>query len=246
MYTYIFMHFHARTQYILMSFDNMYQDIYMPNLFVVIIFSYIFLYFFYFVFCGCGCSEIMENYQKQMKRVAEKVTHIILNLLGISEEEKKWVGSDKGLQALQLNSYPCCPDPNRAMGLGPHTDTSFLTILHQAQTQSTQTHQGLQIFNEAAGWVPVHPHPGALVVHAGDLLHVISNARFRSVLHRATVNGTRQRYSFAYFYGPPQDYVLSPVPVDSETVARFRAVTVKDFVSIKAQNPRHALSSISI
>ncbi|XP_061359583.1 gibberellin 3-beta-dioxygenase 1-like [Gastrolobium bilobum] len=181
--------------------------------------------------------DIMENYQKQLKMLAEKLTHMIFNLLGISDEEKKWIGSTNHCGAVQLNFYPCCPEPNRAMGLAPHTDTSLLTILHQSQTS------GLQIFKEGVGWVPVHPDPNALVVNTGDIMHIISNSRFRCALHRVTVNNTKQRYSVAYFYGPPVDYVVSPLVLNS--VPRFRALTVKEYISIKAKNLGGALSLIS-
>ena len=88
----------------------------------------------------------------------------------------------------------------------------------------------------------MHPHPNTLVVHTGDLLHIISNARFRSALHRVTVNSTRERYSVAYFYSPPLDYVVSPLVY---FVARFRDVNVKEYIGIKAKNFGEALSLIS-
>lgn len=92
------------------------------------------------------------------------------------------------------------------------------------------------------GWVPVHPDPRALVVNVGDLLHIISNARFPCVLHRVTVDRVQHRYSVAYFYGPPLDYVLlSPLAEQ----ARFRGVTVKEYIGIKANNLGKALSLIS-
>ncbi|KAK7293615.1 hypothetical protein RJT34_16485 [Clitoria ternatea] len=183
--------------------------------------------------------EKMENYQKQMKVLAEKLTHMIFKILGIKEEEKKWVGSTKHSEAIQLNSYPCCPEPNRAMGLAPHTDTSLLTILHQSQTS------GLQILKEGAGWVPVHPHPNTLVVNTGDILHILSNSRFRCALHRVMVNSARQRYSVAYFYSPPLDYVVSPFVLDDSFLPRFRPLSVKDYIGVKAKNLRGALSLIS-
>ena len=178
----------------------------------------------------------MENYEKQMKVLAERLTQMMFSLMDISEEKTKWVGASNISGAVQLNFYPSCPEPNRAMGLAPHTDTSLFTILHQSRIT------GLQIFKEGKEWVPVHPHPNTLVVHTGDLLHLISNARFRSALHRVTVNSTRERYSVAYFYSPPLDYVVSPL-VDS--VARFRDVTVKEYIGIKAKNFGEALSLIS-
>ena len=160
-----------------------------------------------------------------MKVLAERLTQMMFSLMDISEEKTKWVGASNISGAVQLNFYPSCPEPNRAMGLAPHTDTSLFTILHQSQIT------GLQIFKEGKGWVPVHPHPNTLVVHTGDLLHIISNARFRCALHRVTVNRTWERYSVAYFYSPPMDYVVSPLV---HSVARFRDVTVKEYIGINS------------
>ncbi|KAL5071409.1 hypothetical protein RYX36_022296, partial [Vicia faba] len=182
--------------------------------------------------------DIMEECQKQMKTLAEKITNIIFNILGISKEQNKWVGSNNHCEALQLNFYPCCPDPKKAMGLAPHTDTSLFTILHQSQTS------GLQIFKEGVGYITVDPHPNTLVVNTGDILHILSNSRFRCSLHRVVVNDIRDRYSVAYFYGPPVDYLVSPLVVDG-SLPRFRSLTVKDYIGIKAKNLEGALSLIS-
>ncbi|XLR36256.1 hypothetical protein S83_064156 [Arachis hypogaea] len=184
------------------------------------------------------CDKI-EIFQKQMKALAEKLTRMIFNLLEIPEQEKKWVGSTNSNNgAIQLNFYPVCPEPNRAMGLAPHTDTSLFTILHQNQTN------GLQIFKEGKGWVHVNPNPNSLIVHTGDFLHIISNARFKCALHRVVVKRTKKRYSLAYFHNPPLDYVISPLVVNSND-ARFRRVSVKEYFGIKAKNFGEALSLIS-
>nr|AFK49394.1 unknown [Lotus japonicus] len=190
--------------------------------------------------------DLMENYQKQMKVLAEQLTRMMLNFLDISNGENKsqWdIGSSSNMcGVVQPNFYPPCPDPTRAMGLAPHTDTSLFTILHQ-----TQTATGLQVFNEGTkAWVPVHPHRNLLVVNTGDLFHIMSNARFRCALHRVTTNKTVQRYSVAYFHCPPSDYVVFPlVGGVNNSVARFRGVTVKEYVGIKSKNFGEALSLIS-
>ncbi|OMO52394.1 Oxoglutarate/iron-dependent dioxygenase [Corchorus capsularis] len=188
--------------------------------------------------------DVMESYQKKMKVLAEQLTHMILKSLDISEQD---LNSDiLGLPytVLQLNSYPSCPDPNRAMGLAPHTDTSLLTIVHQSAIT------GLQLFKEGLGWVSVQPITGALVVNVGDLLHIFSNARFPSVLHRAVVNRDRfHRFSMAYFYGISTDCNVSPLPkllnISGQT-PRYRSVTVKEYVVIKSKSFDEALSLIRI
>ena len=185
----------------------------------------------------------MERYQKKMEVLAEQLTHLILKSLDISQEDLNWDIASP-FTALQLNSYPSCPDPNRAMGLAPHTDTSLLTILHQSAIS------GLEIFKQGVGWVSVLPIAGALVVNVGDLLHVLSNARFPSVLHRAVVNRDGcHRLSVAYFYGIPTDSSVCPLPkllnISGQT-PRYRSVIVKEYVIIKSKNFEKALSLIRI
>lgn len=191
----------------------------------------------------------MDDYQKQMKALIEQLIHIILKSLDINSQQLNWLKKDhySGHEAttsgtaLQLNSYPPCPDPNRAMGLAQHTDTSLVTIL-QAQTI------GLQIFRDDVGWISVQPVRGALTVNLGDFIHILSNGRFVSVLHRVVVNPV-QRFSVAYFYYPPLDFVVSPLLSRSlgdsgQIVARYRSVTAKEFIDMKAKNLERALSLI--
>ncbi|KAK8660966.1 hypothetical protein V6N13_051870 [Hibiscus sabdariffa] len=186
----------------------------------------------------------MDRYQKKMEVVAEKLTNLILESLGMSQEDPKWeVGSSPFSAALQLNSYPPCPNPDRAMGLAPHTDTSIFTILHQNSVS------GLQIFKQGAGWVSVLPIAGALVVNVGDLLHILTNARFPSALHRAVLNQDGyHRLSVAYFYGLPSDCRVSPwlKLLNSVEKPRYRSVTVKEYVGIKSNNFQQALWLIRI
>jgi gibberellin 3-beta-dioxygenase len=191
----------------------------------------------------------MENYQKDMKGLAERLTRLIFESLNISDEEISWLASSNGSgggssaasTALQLNSYPSCPEPNQAMGLAPHTDTSLLTILHQSEIS------GLQVFKGGLGWVPVPPVAGAFVVNIGDILHILSNARFQNALHRVAANGARQRFSVAFFYNPPADYVMSPFYKGSSSgqVPRYRSVAMKEYVGLKAKNLENALSIIT-
>ncbi|XP_050365839.1 gibberellin 3-beta-dioxygenase 1-like [Argentina anserina] len=195
--------------------------------------------------------KIMDDYQKQMKALIEQLIHIILKSLNINSEQLNWLKSQYSDHdtsttpgtALQLNSYPPCPNPNRVMGLAQHRDTSLITIL-QAQTS------GLQIFRDDVGWIPVQPVRGALTVNIGDFLHILSNGRFVNVLHRVLVNPV-QRFSMAYFYAPPSDFVVSPLlsktlSDSGQAIARYRSVTAKEFIDMKAKHLDRALSLLII
>lgn len=183
----------------------------------------------------------MDNYQKKMKSLAYKILLILLKALGVNEEDQEKISSSflyRSDGALQLNSYPSCPNPSRALGLAPHTDSLFLTILHQNDTN------GLQIFQQGIGWIPIPSVPGALVVNLGDLMHILSNGCFPTVIHRVVPNDTAHRFTVGYFYGPPAEAVVAPLPKLSEP--RFRAVTVKEYIGLRNKHLEKAISLVEI
>ncbi|GAB4842030.1 iron ascorbate-dependent oxidoreductase [Ancistrocladus abbreviatus] len=127
--------------------------------------------------------DVIEVYKREMKPLAGKLMCLMLGSLGTTKEDVKWAGPkgqfEGACSALQLNSYPRCPDPKRAMGLAAHTDSTLLTILYQNNTT------GLQVFREGVGWVTAPVLPGGLIINVGDLFHILSNGSYPSVLHRA-------------------------------------------------------------
>ncbi|CAK9137913.1 unnamed protein product [Ilex paraguariensis] len=192
--------------------------------------------------------DLIEEYEKEMKKLAGKLMWLMLGSLslGITKEDVKWAGPKgdfKGAGAvLQLNYYPTCSDPNRAMGLPAHTDSTLLTILQQSNIS------GLQVLREGIGWVTVPPVHGALVVNVGDLLHILSNGSYPNVTHRAVVNRTQHRLSIAFLYGPPSSVQISPLSklVDHGHLPLYRPVTWSEYLGTKAKLFNKALSSIRL
>ncbi|KAA8540446.1 hypothetical protein F0562_024635 [Nyssa sinensis] len=190
--------------------------------------------------------NVIEEYDREMKQLAGRLMWLMLGSLSTTKEDVKWAGPkgdfEEASGVLQLNSYPACPDPDRAMGLAPHTDSTLLTILHQNNTS------GLQVLREGNGWVTVPPLPGTLVVNVGDLLHILSNGLYPSVLHRAVVNRTHHRLSMAYLYGPPAGVQISPLSklVDPTHPPLYRPITWSEYLSTKAKHFNKALSSVRL
>ncbi|XP_060205618.1 gibberellin 3-beta-dioxygenase 1-like [Lycium barbarum] len=187
--------------------------------------------------------DVIDEYENEMEKLARRLMCLMLGSLGIIKDDVKWaIGPRGGCSALQLNSYPACPDPDRAMGLAAHTDSTILTILHQNNTS------GLQVFKEGNGWVTVPPLCGALVINVGDLLHILSNGLYPSVLHRAIVNRTQHRLSVAYLYGPPSGVKISPLSklVDQRNPPMYRPVTWSEYLGTKAKHFDKALSSVRL
>lgn len=182
-----------------------------------------------------------------MEKLATRLLSCILGSLGVTVDDIKWAHmpenseSKVGRGAIRLNHYPVCPEPERAMGLAAHTDSTILTIVHQSNAG------GLQVFREESGWVTVEPAPGTLVVNIGDLFHILSNGKIPSVVHRAKVNHTRSRISIAYLWGGPAgDVEIAPIskiigPVGSSL---FRPITWKEYLRIKFEVFDKALDAI--
>jgi len=189
-------------------------------------------------------SEIIEEYEEHMQKLAAKLMWFALGSLGVEEKDIQWAGPNsdfQGTQAvIQLNHYPKCPEPDRAMGLAAHTDSTLMTILYQNNTA------GLQVFRDDVGWVTAPPVPGSLVVNVGDLLHILTNGIFPSVLHRARVNHVRSRFSMAYLWGPPSDIMISPLPklVDPLQSPLYPSLTWKQYLATKATHFNQSLSII--
>ncbi|KAI4356249.1 hypothetical protein L6164_000283 [Bauhinia variegata] len=186
--------------------------------------------------------DVMEKYQKEMKAFTEKLFEMLLGSLGLTLEDIHWFkpttdGSNNHQNVLTLNSYPVCPDPNRTMGLAPHTDTSLITVLHQSGST------GLQVLKDGSGWVPVVPVSGALVVNLGDLMEVLTNGLFKSIMHRAVANMTNHRVSVAFFFGPPRDVEIAPLVklTDEDHPALYCPLTWKEFLQTKAKHFDKAL-----
>ena len=190
---------------------------------------------------------MIEEFNKEMKKLAERLMQLMFLTLGLNEGDIKWAGPVNEFKditsVLQLNSYPACPNPNRAMGLAAHTDSSLLTILYQSRTSGLQVLRPEDRFGPAR-WVTVPPIPGALVVNVGDLCHILSNGRFQSVLHRAVVNRTHHRVSAAYICGPPAHVKVSPIAKPMGPA--YRPVTWREYLGLKARLFDKALASIKV
>ncbi|OAY76381.1 Gibberellin 3-beta-dioxygenase 1 [Ananas comosus] len=195
--------------------------------------------------------DVIEEYNKVMRDLAGRLLQLMLLSLGLAEEDVNWAGPTGEFgdmsTVIQLNSYPACPDPDRAMGLAAHTDSSLFTILFQNRVS------GLQVLRPTgragpAQWVTVRPIPGAFVVNVGDLLHILSNGRFKSVVHRAVVNRTAHRVSAGFFCGPPHNIKVAPLEKLMEPTKgpAYRAVTWHEYLGLRRKLFDKALQSIKI
>ena len=101
--------------------------------------------------------------------------------------------------ALRLIHYPAGPTkrPADLLGIQPHTDYGFITILIQDEVD------GLEIQRVDGGWVRAPRVPGAFIVNIGDALARWTNDAFNSTPHRVRADAVgRDRFSIAMFFDP--------------------------------------------
>ncbi|XP_065858117.1 leucoanthocyanidin dioxygenase-like [Euphorbia lathyris] len=153
-------------------------------------------------------TEVTSEYAKQLRSLASKILSILSLGLGVEEDrlEKEVGGLEELLLQLKINYYPKCPQPELALGVEAHTDISALTfILHNMVP-------GLQLFYENK-WVTAKCVPNSIIMHIGDTIEILSNGKYKSILHRGVVNKEKVRISWAVFCEPPKDkIVLKPLP----------------------------------
>ncbi|KAL1551449.1 putative 2-oxoglutarate-dependent dioxygenase AOP1 [Salvia divinorum] len=94
---------------------------------------------------------------------------------------------------LRFIKYIAPAGDEAGLGIVPHTDKSFTSILHQRQVK------GLQAMTKAGDWVGVDPSPSTFVVMAGDACMAFTNGRIEPSYHRVMIEGSEERYSLGLF-----------------------------------------------
>ncbi|XP_068305773.1 protein DMR6-LIKE OXYGENASE 2-like [Pyrus communis] len=169
-------------------------------------------------------------FREQVGEYCTSVRGLVLRLLeGISESlglEKNYIVKALGKQGqhMALNYYPPCPQPELTYGLPGHTDANLITILLQDEVP------GLQVLRNGK-WVAVNPIPNTFIVNIGDMMQVISNGKYKSVLHRAVVNCNSERISIPTFYCPAPDAMIGPAKelINHDHQAMFRNFTYAEY-----------------
>ncbi|KAJ6683578.1 hypothetical protein OIU85_007282 [Salix viminalis] len=139
-----------------------------------------------------------------------------------------------GLSEISLEYSQRVREPELAMGMPPHSDHGLLTLLIQNGIG------GLQIQHKGK-WFNVGTHSNSFLVNTGDHLEILSNGRYKSVLHRAMVNSKGTRMSIAMAHGPSLHSVVSPAPellVSSEgdEPAAYIGMKYKDYLELQQSN----------
>lgn len=147
-----------------------------------------------------GLSMTMKQYAEIVSNLSVELAEILAEMLGRKSNffRENCVPS---MCYIRMSRYLACPYSPQVFGLMPHTDSDFLTILHQDHIG------GLQILKDQK-WINVSPKQDTLIVFIGDLFQAWSNGAYKSVEHRVIANKQFERFSAAYFLCPSYDTVI--------------------------------------
>ncbi|WOG83246.1 hypothetical protein DCAR_0102421 [Daucus carota subsp. sativus] len=140
-----------------------------------------------------SCRFTSMEYLSHILELGDTLIELFSEALGLEVDHLKAMECTKGHNTVCGHYYPACPQPELTTGIRKHSDSTFITILLQDQIG------GLQILHGDT-WVDVEPIAGALVVNVGDFLQIVSNDKFKSVVHRAQVNKAEARISVPCFF----------------------------------------------
>ncbi|KAG8991504.1 hypothetical protein FRB90_001317 [Tulasnella sp. 427] len=149
----------------------------------------------------------------------------------------------------KIIKYPVVTDPSQGdQGVGPHYDSSFLTLLLQASSQP-----GLQVQSPSGQWIDARPIPGTLVVNLGKGLETVTRGVARATCHRVLspdpAFGTR--YSIPYFQKISQSIYLNNMtvfeegePLHPEVEELVRSRSLKDLDAVNYSEYSHEISGM--
>lgn len=169
--------------------------------------------------------EYMGKYAVEVRRVALHLMQAILEGLGLGKEymNEKF---QEGSQLLSVNCYPKASQDVMTIGLAPHSDYGFLTIL-------LTSCQGLEVVDRSSNnWKTVQQLPHALHVHVGDHMEVLSNGQIKTVVHRAVLNPEEARISIASIHGFElhEKVACAKELVDEQNPPKYKESSFTDFL----------------
>lgn len=171
----------------------------------------------------------MGQYAIESRSLALQLMDTILESLGLGRGyliDKL----EEGIQLLAINSYPKSSQPGDMVKLAPHSDYGLLTIL-------LQSCQGLQVMDiNGEAWREVPQIPGALHVHIGDYLEVLSNGLYKGVVHRVVLNAEKRRTSIASIQSFSMDEKVEVAKelLDEKRSKKYKASSLRDFLNYLA------------
>ncbi|KFK28066.1 hypothetical protein AALP_AA8G467300 [Arabis alpina] len=173
--------------------------------------------------------KVNEEYTRQLKMLSEKIMGWLSEGLGLRSEAIKEVVA--GEYMLIVNYYPPCPHSDLIEGLDAHTDVSGLTLILPNEIP------GLQVFKDDQ-WIELENIPSAIIVLIADQILRASNGRYKSVLHKTTVDKEKTRMSWPVLVRPTNDMVVGPFLelTGLDNPPKYKPMSYEDYIYRKVRH----------
>jgi isopenicillin N synthase-like dioxygenase len=149
--------------------------------------------------------QAVLTYYDRMEELSHRVLTVLSGAMAISPGSLlPWF--DDQLGQLRLLYYPAQPvleDP--ILGVRPHHDTSFMTMLVQDEAG------GLEVQGRDGEWLVVPPRPDMFVVNVGSYLECLSSGVYTAAKHRVVNRSGRRRFSIPFFFSPRFEIEVGPL-----------------------------------
>ncbi|KAF7081200.1 hypothetical protein CFC21_085168 [Triticum aestivum] len=168
--------------------------------------------------------DILSEYTIKCKAAANLVFRNMAKMLNLQEEHLVNMIGDNSITQAIFNYYPQCPRPDHVLGLKAHIDGSIITV-------NFADAEGLQLQKNGV-WYNVPIVPNALVMNVGDIMEILSNGFFKSLVHRVVTNAEKERLSFVLVYTLELETELEPVSelVDDKRPAQYMKIKLHDYM----------------
>ncbi len=178
-------------------------------------------------------KSTLRDYFDECTRVSLKLLEGLCLGLGLPGDSMQQDFAANHTGFMRLNYYPI-KDPLEGLeiehqsvadlGIHHHTDAGALTVLLQDRVS------GLQVYRDGY-WYDIPVIDGALVINTGDMMQVWSNDIYVAPVHRVLAMDRAERHSLPFFFNPPADCDVRPLPsvVSEQNPARYNAIRWSDF-----------------
>ena len=111
-------------------------------------------------------KSVMKEYFDSLTSVSLKLNEAMAVGLGL-DKDYFLPYFDKHTSFLRLNYYPPCPEPENNLGISPHHDAGWLTILY-----ADEDVKSLQVVRNNE-WITLEPERGSYIINTGDMAAVL-------------------------------------------------------------------------
>nr|ALD65874.1 1-aminocyclopropane-1-carboxylate oxidase 2 [Sisymbrium officinale] len=172
----------------------------------------------------------MKDFAKRLENLAEDLLDLLCENLGLEKGYLKKVfhGTKGPTFGTKVSNYPSCPKPEMIKGLRAHTDAGGIILLFQDDKVS-----GLQLLKDG-DWIDVPPLNHSIVINLGDQLEVITNGKYKSVMHRVVTQEEGNRMSIASFYNPGSDAEIAPASSLAGKESEYPSFVFDDYMKLYA------------